>query len=383
MLRPLVAWLRAVSPPAWAVLVFLFMYGLVEGMYLWVEQAFGVRDPEMLKVRDTIVLAAVVGYGLFRVAAFHPWYRKDYRGWLEQTCWSVIKPLPLGPVHLAVQDVLAVALLTFLLGDGPVSRHFAPFAFLLAYLGGLVLSTWMVGLVWTSFVLAAGLGLAVLLAKEGGFSLAWLAILYPIALAGLRGSLALFPWDTGQPAYQTDLVLESPQERQQRTLGWPFDYLDPRRHDYRIGYRDAILISLLAGWWAYVLGFHLPMPARPNVPLIAFMAALSIAFPGRLIRYCLAYWPPISLWGRICTGRWIIPRYDQVFVAPFTALVVGAALSGLLIGLRLPQDAALSISVSAVLIIALTMGPSLSEWQLTGLHRMNPVLFKNTELIEL
>ena len=94
---------------------------------------------------------------------------------------------------------------------------------------------------------------------------------------------------------------------------------------------------------------------------------------GRFATYIWNYRPPISLWGRIWTGRWIIPGYDQMLAAPVCALIVGVLLPFLLDYWGAPPEYFFPLSLTVVLLIVLEMGPSLNRWQLTGNHRIVPV----------
>jgi hypothetical protein len=76
--------------------------------------------------------------------------------------------------------------------------------------------------------------------------------------------------------------------------------------------------------------------------------------------------------GRIFTLRWIIPGYDQVFIAPIFSLA--ATILWCLAGDRMDWPASTVIPVGMFLTLFLTMGmgPSLAEWRLTGQHRLSP-----------
>jgi hypothetical protein len=91
---------------------------------------------------------------------------------------------------------------------------------------------------------------------------------------------------------------------------------------------------------------------------------------GRLLIYLNGYAPPISFRGRIVTGRWIIPGYDQVFVAPLLALIAGSWLPKVLINRGFGFVEANTISLIWVYFLILILGPSLKTWRLTGNHRI-------------
>jgi hypothetical protein len=101
---------------------------------------------------------------------------------------------------------------------------------------------------------------------------------------------------------------------------------------------------------------------------------LQALFFGRLLLYCIGYSPPISLRGRIRTFRWIIPGYDQVFVAPLLTLLVGGVLPLVLSRQGLDEILVMPLCATLALLATLTVPPSLFQWRLTGHHRMTPVM---------
>jgi hypothetical protein len=100
---------------------------------------------------------------------------------------------------------------------------------------------------------------------------------------------------------------------------------------------------------------------------------VPIAVMLRLTVYCLPCWPPISAWGRLRTGRWIIPGYDKVLVAPALALVLGTVVPELWFwyepGLRFLQP----LFLTAALLIIFNLGPSFRAWCLTAPARLSPL----------
>ena len=140
----------------------------------------------------------------------------------------------------------------------------------------------------------------------------------------------------------------------------------------------AILASLSLGWWAYGLGslinIESPLDARSLVQM-SYTLAIPFCVTARISIYCWNYQPPISLWGRLWTGRWIIPGYDQVLVTPLCSLLVGVVVPVWYEWLGVPPYVGLPISFSLVLMISLTGGPSFERWRTTGRHRIVPGLF--------
>ena len=104
---------------------------------------------------------------------------------------------------------------------------------------------------------------------------------------------------------------------------------------------------------------------------------------GRLVAYCSFHWPPISLWGRIWTFRWIIPGYDQALVAPLCALMVGIMAPVATYSLGVLWRFAFPTSLTLMLLITLGMGPRLRQWRLTGNHRITAAGLNRKEFEEL
>src|SRR5206468_2561549 len=140
-------------------------------------------------------------------------------------------------------------------------------------------------------------------------------------MIGLRRSLRHWPWDLPWHKYRALQIVGGPVDRR---LGWPFDRLGPEFPERIIGVRgrDGVLASLLAGWWLYALSSLFTDPdARFYLPymILAYLTTFGPAI--RLFRYAKGYAPPIGLWGRIVTLRWLMPSYDQILVTPAVALV--------------------------------------------------------------
>jgi hypothetical protein len=378
MLRWLITWLRTVLPPAWAILLFLTMYLVIQGVLIWVDESFPVLTSAVQDARDRLVVAGAIGYGLFRVLIFHPWTRSDYRRWLQATPWTPENTLPLGPIHLVPQDLVTVLLLTLLLDGGQLARPEAASAFMLVYLAALALACWQIGLSSGPYAVAFFLGLSVWLGKDSAVGLATLILAYPVAIVGLRKSMALFPWEAETRWRQLEWFFENSQHRKQRALGWPFDWLHPRPPEHTVGFLNSLALSSLAGWWVYVLTSTGVL--KNGTLLLAGFIVVSVLL--RLFIYCMNHGAPISVWGRILTFRWIIPHYDRVFIAPSVVFVLGVIGSDLPPGMQVPPEIVRAVAVSLVLFTALTAGPSLAKWRLTGYHRIRPANSKALDLIE-
>src|SRR5437867_2383985 len=109
-------WLRRVWPSWFSLFSMLVAYAAFLGFEAYVEWVMGIPFQALqtpFHISLTVLWLAAGAYGAYRVFAFHP-YDKSYGSWLATTPWSNRKPLPLGPVHLAIQDVLMVGLVLVL-----------------------------------------------------------------------------------------------------------------------------------------------------------------------------------------------------------------------------------------------------------------------------
>jgi hypothetical protein len=379
--------MRLVMPPAAAIVSFMAIYLLLEGAVLYFESRIGMRIPLQPRPGVVILSIAAVAHAAFRVLACHPFYRARYREWLETTPWSVQKPLPLGPVHLVWQDLvvfLAIGILaSFQIDLRPVQLLMR---FLLFYLGLLSLTFPRTGQRVIGYVMAFGLGLVVRLWHTPALGLEAALLLYPVAYLGLRRSLGAFrQWNSD--------VLESLRRREpdflrpERALdwvGWPYDKLSPRVPCGPVLPRlDAVCVSILAGWWFYALASLETDPQeRSKAMLILYFFVLGIAMVARFVAYAQGYAPPINLWGRLVTFRWLIPGYDQAFVGLCCSFVSSSLAPAVLQSCGLPMDAAMPISFALALLLLTSIGPRLDVWRLTGEHRIVPGLQSKGEFVQ-
>jgi hypothetical protein len=94
-------------------------------------------------------------------------------------------------------------------------------------------------------------------------------------------------------------------------------------------------------------------------------------------RRCLA--SSISLAGRITTGRWIVPGYDVIYLAPILILFAFPAVLLTLRAWDAPSELGLPVCLAVAIFIALTTPPERRQWRLTGRHRMTSGLSKSNE----
>jgi hypothetical protein len=361
-------WLRVVVPVGYVVAVALF-YATLDVAYRAVEAAFAAPGAINQQPKLGVLSLAAAVYGLYRALAFHPAASTRYRAWLATTPWTHARPLPLGPIHLVLQDVLLVGLATAV-GWGPAGTRalIVPLAFLTGYLVPLALELAVTGEGFYAYAVGFGLGLVVRMLPDLPPALAAAAATYVVALVGLRRSLRNFPWERpGKPPASERTIGGNP-------LGWPFARLGPKFvDDWSIRLHNAALTSLLVGWWLHAVA-ALPWDPgdRWGLLLWAVLQGSWVLPLCRLGVYIAGYAPPISLLGRLATGRWLIPGYDQVFVAPLLAFWVGVSLPLFLRLVGLHELVAMPLTLALTLFVVLAVGPDLKTWRLTGRHRIVP-----------
>ncbi len=391
MIRPIIRWFRLVMPPRWVVVLVLFTLLSIEGLHLWAWYWIGVSGG-ITELRDNTAVGLMVLYGAFRVVAFHPIWRRTYREWLALIPWDSRKPLLLGPIHLVTQDLAVLMLVMLALYGTEIGRMYVAFAFLLSYLIVLSASFWATGPWWMGYLVVFGLGLAVRFTQSPLLASAVLVAMYFVAWKGLRMALARFPWPLGElfEAVERSVSVTARQRRDpfkatKRGLGWPYDQLRAyRQTSFRIPRRDTLLVPLLAGWCVYAVVAAQPDPREGSqMSFVLFLTVLVGCCMFRFLRYVIEHRPPISIFGRIATGRLIIPGYDRILAAPLCMLVVGAISPIALRAVGMSDAIAFPISISLVLLIAMNMGPSYERWRLTGHHRIAPQYNGNQEFVRL
>lgn len=330
-----------------------------EGFFWWVTHHYHGTDALLREPRQNmeraIVFIACVFYGWFRASAFHPQAVTGYLRWLKSTPWTPGMPLPLGPVMLGWPDaIFLAAVIAMAWGSGlPLAAPVA--AFLFAFL----------------------LPTASRLRQTGRPGEAYL-----IAL-GLAGALRMYPWPTAMAALEAALCIVAhvglvksfrgyPWEKDAKPAPDPnvFERVAPIPPPEPIALRTSLLGALLFGAWVWSITSFFTPPANSSTPwLFAALFALFAALIRWLV-YRNSYSPPLTILGRIVTGRLIIPRYDWVQVAPILTFMTGLVVTPPLVELGCSWQTCLSVSMAVTLATALAVGPSLRRWRLTGEHRI-------------
>jgi len=347
---------------------------IAAGFEWYVGHHFGVPASFFSDVNYPLGLAcvgAVAFYSGAILAAMHPMqlfearfehgksdFLTNYFRFLLTTPWRPGTDLPLGNHWPVWQDVPFLATIEI------VSEWYVgapPGMALVIFAAGYSLPSMLILLMVKSFLPVYILlmllpGIAWLKARIGAIdAIALIAV--AIVWYAIRASLWKYPWGWEKP------------RRPKVDLGWPMGRVGPSEPFSPIPVPAAIAICLLPSWYFYsAIALDESITARDAWQAIV-VASLWLAMV-RLVIYLVRHFPPISFWGRIATGRLIIPRYDQMVVAPLAAVLAAWFCPQVfgLIGLNAKLAAALG--GFCVLMILLKMGPSFRDFELTGAYRM-------------
>ncbi|MEN6627875.1 MAG: ankyrin repeat domain-containing protein [Candidatus Sumerlaeia bacterium] len=357
---------------------------------------------------NAALLAGCALYGILRASLLHPVFNKSYREWLGTMPWDPAKPLPMGPAQLVPKDAIAVALvwlltwpIQWIFPSSDVDRvsfmALALIAILVPYIFVIMLSLIPTGQ-WTGFfVLAFGAGFIGLFYQNPGWVLLALGVMYAAADIFLGRAIAGFPWKNprAEPWLGTAGVSDANLAQQftrelfystiigKTEVGMPQNALVPLDSRLRVPLGHGLMLSVLAGWIVYVLSRifgAFPDEAvrdwarfREADPLLLICPiALVLCALFRLAVYATGNLPPISFWGRVLTGRWIVPAYDVIFVVPILSVAAMLFLPKLLTRCGVHAIWVYPLAVTISLAILLNLGPTLARWRLTGAHRIVP-----------
>lgn len=371
MMRTLVSRFRMVAPPGWVMGTLVVVFGImsIPRLVLGVRPLPG-NEPGVVSRRYLIV--ASIGLGIYRVVAFHPYFRPNYLRWLKLTPWTVRKPLPLGPLELVPEDGLGFGLLIILSATLPAPRSIELIiVFLFSHVLVLAATFWRTGPAAFGYIAVMLLGFVPLLWTRPWLNLVLLTVIYLVVHEGLWRALKHFPWET-------DGILADRQKLQNNDANPPCGWFFDRFHRdialaRGISRIDAILGCMLGSWWLFVLASLVPdRNDRFAFLFLSLTGATTMSAMFRFGIYIQGYRPPISYRGRLATLRWVIPGFDQILIAPMCSLAVGPAALAVHWNSRVPFEITLSVAAGLAVLVALVSPPGLKRWRLTGQHRLVP-----------
>jgi hypothetical protein len=347
-------------------------------------------------MRDGLVVVTAGAYGIYRVWMSHPLFQKECREFLARTPWDRSHPLPLAPIHLVPQDALILGVLFVLMLFRPaMSPAIVVTGFLFAYLVFLALTLAATNQPWYAWLTMFGLGLGVRLADWNPWAaLLAVALTYPLTWQGVWRSLGAFPWKDSLAKHLREIRRVLEHQTQAASAGraadiksaefalpWPWNVLSFDRQPRIVEPIHAWAWALQAGWWIYALCSAIPVPDSPlalaEIHMFATLWLLCVACGAGLIRlmtYCASHQSPLLLWGRIRTGRFLIPGYDVVAATPLAVLALGIVCYPTLAWLGCPTALASAITSTLLIGLSLTGRPRLRQWQLTAPARLMPLV---------
>ena len=291
----------------------------------------------------------------------HPVTDSRYARWLMTTPWRAGMPLPLGSPLPGWREAVFLAIVcagcALYCGQSaawPLVAFSAGYS--LANLALFRATPWP----FTPAVVFLFAALTRVFPSPPAMMAVALAML-AVACWGTRLSLDRYPWGLDEPKVP------------EPSLGPVFSRLGPAPIKNAVTWRTGLTTAVLVGWILYCALSRSGELALPDsfAGALVFAAVLGVLLSViRFGIYCGGHQPPLSVRGRIATGHLIIPGYDYVLLAPLAAAVLAPALSALLHRAGASPAAAFGLSAAAVLIVLLLARPTLSEWKLTGHHRM-------------
>lgn len=382
---------NAVWPSLFAMAMFAFVYVLFySAVWLIIRLSaapnVGSGIPIPTEELIPLLVLAAISYAIFRLVRFHPAFNIRYAAWMRNVPWTPDKPLPLGPIFLVWQDAAILSILCFLAWRAHFDFTIPLIAFAILYVLGLhiallVSHTWthafLMGFLWPSFFVTNGNGIAIFCIFAALYAVAWL---------GVRRSLRAFPWKRNEPDVLRDLPADNKKSlltieirlsdnqlsTQTLNLGWPFYALSPKPLFSSIRTATSLFISLLVGWWVYCATAG--MDILLNSALIMLFAVIASFI--RTIMYCVGLCTPFNVWGRLATGRFIVPGFDRVFITPLTVIGVAIACNIAISDMHIWSHATGACTVGFLLFMELAGGPTMRNWRLTGQFRHRPITLR-------
>lgn len=317
----------------------------------------------------TLVIAAAF-LGIVRIAV-HPAFKPAYLGWLRSTPWTYPTRLPLGSVLMSWQDMIVIGVLVALALPGNlVNAAWAASAFIGGYcLGGLI--PYLCVRVKLHLVMVVGaVYCAVRYWPDPTLILCTAIALLVVMSLGIRHGLRQFhevSFGATDSIPNGAMIFsardDKPKLRIPTNTGRVFTMLhrDKPERMTIAGSVAAFLLCAGIGCGAYV---EHPLEIATTATVIVL--SLILGFFALLRWAVYRGYAPISLWGRIRTGRLIIPRFDRVLLVPLLIMVGGLGGFWVLHLMDVPARVGFGAAVFLGAVIAFFAGPSHGAHRLTG-----------------
>lgn len=343
--------------------------------------------PNLYSGSFAIILSAALG-GLRAIQ--HPVFSPRYLTWLSTTPWSSAQPLPFRRYTLGFRALFGITIIMLLEGS---TQGWSIWNFPVILLG-FYLFVALLPLAATSRYAALYLYTVPLTLAFCFFDsrmeivLASMILLYFLVCLQLKGSVQsligsyAIPSDAHPLAARITGLATPSTPHTLQTLGFPYKQLSARGSIFRMSPFHSFALSLSAGllWWA--IGATGPSDGDLNEYRDLIVASMIVMVPIiRLFIYSIGTHSPLSLRGRLATGRYIIPGYDHVYVVPLLALVIGLAVAWGLSWLTALPSFGSGVGLALAMYLSFRLGPDLQVWKLTGHFRIPAVKEIGTQRI--
>jgi len=360
-------------PPLWISILFLLIFWV---SYFW---DMGMNHPgkSYHGIRMVLICGGAAFFAFRRVFGFFPYPAGAYGKWLALTPWRYGMQMPKGPIQLNLTDVVIVgALCLFTQLDKKLSPAVPLMIFLYIYIFTAVFST-VLGIdptkYWRKRILILIIA-PLAFYPEPSIQNALLALTacYVLCYLYLRDVLKDYPWNTISWLVKQDEVLTF-QSMKLPMSGWPYCVLaSEKQNPFRIKNKavNTIVFSVLLVWWLHAsLSLFCSFKAGSGLLVAVIMLFAIFTIVLRMVLLKTGTASPISFWGRIFNGYFIIPRHDQIFVAPLLIIAI------LILAVTSMPDSGrgtiflTDLSVFAILMIGMFCPPRIRQWFNTGAFR--------------
>jgi hypothetical protein len=372
-----------------------FMYGSWVTLYDSEFYISETRESSRWFLWGAIAWAAILGVRRFSTAHFVRDFQ--YLNALVRLPWDETKPLLKGSLFLGLNDLIVMVFLSFI--GWRVSPSFWP-AVPISYL-------WFFQIYHVAWSRIA----ANRMAMYGFFFAMGTALLFPLISPffwisnGIMLLCCYWAQATMLRAFPWEDSVESGLQAVLSTGFNPHAYIEfpTNAFFHRDRFKkpkspiDRCLISLLFGWFAYTgtiwsariyeilerKDLLATQSGREDLNIGVFFAAgvvVLLAAVLKAMKFTQGQRPPLTLMGRLFTGRFIIPKYDVIWVGPMLSCI--AYLLVFSAGMSLSSHSILILPTATTMafLIRMFVGPTLEDWHYTGAHQLVPLGDQSSEL---